>query len=480
MKRKLNFFICCFLAVMLGFGGIFLMLFSPKEATVSEKERRMFSAFPEINGDTLLSGEFQTGLDDFLSDNFIGRDQAIDLTESLTEALSVLSEDERMALETAEMEKALEAEAALNALKAQQAAADEPEQAPDDGFNQPDETPPDDGQEDWGSDFTDEPLPEETELPEDDDGGEEEKAGTYIKEKLTKTNAYMWFEDKDGRLEVRYTYPRDKINTFAQTLKLIRQNLPEDGTVHFVVSPLASQGRELRNSSKYVGWGSSVETALGEALDGAQGIYVYSAWDLLEPHVKGKTRMFYETDHHWTAEATYIVTSEMFRTQGLPVIPYEDYTYKAVVSANTTDKGLHDTFNALVPLYPTETCMIGPNYRKKIDAMAYNNKNYGVFCNGKLKTWPWKKIYSNAGTGRNCLVIADSFGEALAPWLFAYYDEVNMVDFRNGAYDHKAAGGYIKDNIKRYNISDVYVVCSTANDTRKNNVIYWMRKYLGY
>ena len=55
-----------------------------------------------------------------------------------------------------------------------------------------------------------------------------------------------------------------------------------------------------------------------------------------------------------------------------------------------------------------------------------------------------------------------------------------MVDFRNGAYDHKAAGGYIKDNIKRYNISDVYVVCSTANDTRKSNVTYWMRKYLGY
>ncbi len=84
MKRKLNFFICCFLAVMLGFGGIFLMLFSPKQSTVSEKERRMLTAFPEANGDTLLSGEFQTGLFDFLSDNFIGRDLAIDFTESVT------------------------------------------------------------------------------------------------------------------------------------------------------------------------------------------------------------------------------------------------------------------------------------------------------------------------------------------------------------------------------------------------------------
>ncbi|MCR4622339.1 MAG: hypothetical protein K5663_09705 [Clostridiales bacterium] len=481
MKRKLTFFTSCFLALMLGFGGLFLMMFSPKQATVSEKERRMLSAFPDLSRQTVLSGEFQTGLDDFLSDNFIGRELAIDLTDELTDAASVLTEDERMALETLEMEQALEKEAELTASGARQT-----QQEQDAPPAQPEEPVTDEPEKEFGSDgqidevpFEGEPAVE-GELSDDNDDSGQEAAGTYIKEKLTKTNAYMWFEDKEGRMEVRYTYPRDKIRTFAGTLKLIRKNLPEDGTVHFVVSPLASQGNELRNSTKYVGWGSSVETALNEELAETEGIYVYSAWELLEPYVKGKTRMFYVTDHHWTAEATYKVTAEMLKNQNLPVIPYEDYTYKAIISAATNKKGQHDTFNVLYPLYPSEGYMIGPNYSRKIEVMQYKNQGYHAFSNGGLKTWPWKQFKTGAGTGRNCLVIADSFGDALAPWLFAYYDEVNMVDFRGGAYDHMAAGGYIKDNIKRYKISDVYVVCSTANDTRKNNVIYWMRKYLGY
>lgn len=57
--------------VWLGLTG--LAWFSPAEE-MSEAERRPLAQFPEISGDTLLSGDFMTGFEDYTLDQFPGRD----------------------------------------------------------------------------------------------------------------------------------------------------------------------------------------------------------------------------------------------------------------------------------------------------------------------------------------------------------------------------------------------------------------------
>ena len=268
-------------------------------------------------------------------------------------------------------------------------------------------------------------------------------------------------------------------DTYAETLRMIKGLLPKDGVINFVEVPLASQANRWRDQQNvYSGWGSSLELMLYQSLGGAQGINVYSAWDLLAPYVCGETPMFYFTDHHWSAEAAYIVSSAMLEDQGLPVIPYSEYKYKAITSSAVDDSGRRDVFNCLYPLTPVHSYVVKNGQEHEISLMAYDVPTYTCFMNGSRE--PWRRIVTGAGSARKALVICDSFGNAFTPYLLPYYGEVHMCDFRNGYYDHNAAGGYIKDNIARYGIDDVYIIISTANDLRKDNSIKYLRRYLGF
>ena len=269
------------------------------------------------------------------------------------------------------------------------------------------------------------------------------------------------------------------MDTYAETLRLLKSCLPADGVIDFVQVPLAQQANRWRDQQDiYSGWGSSMELMLTQSLGGAANINVYSAWNLLAPYVCGETPMFYFTDHHWSAEAAYIVASAMLEDQGLPVIPYDEYSYKSITSSAVDEKGRRDMFNVLYPLTPVHSYVVSGGKEHEIGLMAYDVATYTSFMNGSRE--PWRRITTQAGTGRRALVICDSFGNAFTPYLLAYYDEVHMCDFRYGYYDHTAAGGYIKDNIARYGIDDVYIIISSANDLRKDNSIKYLRRYLGF
>ena len=198
---------------------------------------------------------------------------------------------------------------------------------------------------------------------------------------------------------------------------------------------------------------------------------------ILEPHIAAGEKMFYQTDHHWTAEGAYIVASEMMKAQGLPVVPYEEYDYKAIRSKARTKKGVRDTFNALYPLLPARSLIVTNRTNEtELPLMNYSVPTYRTFMNNTRK--PWRRIITGFNTGRRALVICDSFGNAFAPYLLPYYDEVHMADFRKGDFDKKLAGGSMGELMQYFGIDDVYIVTSTANGLRKNNSLIYLRKYL--
>ena len=108
--------------------------------------------------------------------------------------------------------------------------------------------------------------------------------------------------------------------------------------------------------------------------------------------------------------------------------------------------------------------------------MNYDSSTYTAYMNNSRR--PWRRVITGANTGRRALVICDSFGNAFAPYLLPYYDEVHMTDFRNDYYNKREAGGSIGELMEYHQIDDVYIVTSTANGLRKDNSIVYLRKYL--
>ena len=436
MKHRPGFILSVLFMVFLGLTGVFMLLFTQKDSTASEAENRMLQGFPSADPVNVGSGRFAAEFDDFLSDNLVGRDTAVRITDGILSAFSTISGDEAFEKKTQEMEQRLDAEGGDDA----------------------------------------------SAVSSQEDGDIELSAGRVLNTgevPIDSNKSYMWYVRTDGTLSLKYEYLKKNVDTYAETLRLLKTALPEDGIINFVEVPLASQANRWRDQQDvYSGWGSSLELMLQQSLAGAKNINIYSAWNLLSPYVCGETPMFYFTDHHWSAEAACIVCSAMLEDQGLPVIPYDEYSYKSITSSAIDENGRRDVFNVLYPLNPVRSYVVKRGVEHEISLMAYDVATYTCFMNGSRE--PWRRIVTSSDNGRKALVICDSFGNAFTPYLLAYYSEVHMCDFRYGYYNRDDAGGYIKDNIAKYGIDDVYIVISTANDLRKENSIKYLRQYLGF
>ena len=493
MKHKLSFIVALWWLIFCAVAGFFVVLLAEKQSHPSESENRMLAGFPGLNLSSVVSGDFMEGFEAFLSDGFFARDEAIDAAEGIMDAFNVLSADERMAIETAEMERRLASEAVSTARpdageaietdvpapEAEAVAADLPvaeEEAREAQGVSLEAMLPADEPMLSGADAADEPDSQAAALDETDDEGEETvmQAGAIP---LTAENSYLWYDMPDGSYTVNYTYENDKIAVYAETLRRMQRYLPADGVICFTQVPLSSMARRWTSQREsYVGWGSSVETVLENCLEGTERIYVFSTYDILEPYMQKTSRLFYHTDHHWSAEGAYLVFAEMMKRQNVPVIPYDEYEYKANPGKKTRT-GNYDTFNVLYPLLPGHSYVIRHvDEATEIDLMNYKTGSYLAFMNSTQL--PWRRVVTGANTGRKALVICDSFGNAFTPYLLPYYDEVHMCDFRYDRFDKDEVGGSIGFMLSYYRIDDVYIITSTANGLRKENSIKFLRKFL--
>lgn len=507
MKHKFSFTVALWWVILCAILGFFLIVATNKHSRLSETENRMLAAFPEANAQTLSSGEFMSGFEDFLSDAFFARDGVVQLTDGLLERFSLLSEDEKLVYQARDMEKRMASEGVNPAVDpnadaaepAEDRAAPQTFEAPVSradapaGDARPDATeaplmiafggaeegadadaPDEEADLDAGGDGMDAGGDGMDEADDDAEGGELDAA--LGKVPLTAANSFMWLEKSNGKLEKIYTFSNRDIGTFAETLKRIKAYLPADGLVLYTQVPLASIGNRWAHAKRsVVGWGSSCELVLEKYLEGEDDILIFNCMEILEPYMAAGAKLFYETDHHWTAEGAYLVAAEMFRRQGLPVIPYDEYAYKS--NRGKPKGGYQDTFNLLYPLLPGHSYIVSKiDQYSEIPLMDYGAHTYLGFMNNTR--YPWRRIITGANTGRKALVICDSFGNAFTPYLLPYYDEVHMCDPRSEYHHRGDAGASIGKLIQYHGIDDVYVVLSTANGLRKKNSLIYLRQYL--
>ena len=440
--------------------GVLLMLLTPRESRLSLTENRMLAGAPEISADSMVTGEFSAGVEEYLSDGFFARDQVISWTDGMLGLFDKRTEEEMHIQEAEEMDRLLTADAGGEE-EAEPEATEEPA---------PTETPAP------TPEAT--PVPTETPAPTATAEPEETPAVTAEPEEtpaatpraivpLDENAVYTLKLTKvDGGATQVYDYPAENVMTFAGVLNKLTEMLPEDGEVHYLQVPSAGVARRIRTNLKtYNGWVSDVEDALQSQVK--DNVYIHNAPALLSDAVAAKEDVFYQTDHHWTPLGAWYAVNSIMEKRGYPSLPYEEYEYDSKFIAK--DKaGREDWLHLLEPLGPTHSYLL--RHLTEVEELEFMNHEYRSYIayinNTRL---PWRRFTGGFGSQRKALLISDSFGNVFLPYLLPYYGEVHMTDLRDDYYDEELAGGTFAELVAYHQPDDIYVVLSTANGLNSHN-----------
>ncbi len=471
MKKLCVFLYIGCLLLLLG-GGVLLLYTAPREATPSQTENRMLEPFPQLDAEHVLSGEFSSAFERYLSDRFFQRDRWIALSKALQERLSLLSGADRVKL------------------AAMDAAIDEPEPAPatPGPTAAPASTPvpatpaptPTATPEATDPPATPEPTPAPAEeqprssltllshTPTPGSGRTPLHDYDVTKDTERQDAAAVKLVAADGSEKEIAQYKKWYIRHSASQFNRLAALLPEGG--HMYVA-MAQRGEHVIQYSmaldKYTAYVSEVEDYLEPLLD--ERITVFRTMDILEPHIRAGEYVYYMTDHHWTVRGAYYVHKAMVEAQGLQAVPLEDFkiarqpgyylgqNYSIV--AGLLPKGAKDYVELVEPRIPYTFYRV-KNITELTEYPLNDPNSSGYQAILWLNMRPWKMIRSYENTGRKMLLVCDSQGMAFAPYMACYYDEVHVVRPHETYYSVEQAGGTIKAYMDHYGIDDIYVIQS--------------------
>ena len=188
--------------------------------------------------------------------------------------------------------------------------------------------------------------------------------------------------------------------------------------------------------------------------------------------------IYFRTDHHWTPLGAYYVAQKFAETAGVPfrnIEAFEQHERDGFVgsmygySKDISVKRSPEKFVYYTPLdtaYTTTYRTVNLNSAGKPVSQTAPRKgdffmpkiyrgggSYSMFMGGDMKV---TKVVTSVDSPRRLLIIKDSFGNAIPPFLFGSFGEVHVVDFR---YFIDNLADYIRDNA----VTDVLLMNNIFN-----------------
>ena len=186
--------------------------------------------------------------------------------------------------------------------------------------------------------------------------------------------------------------------------------------------------------------------------------------------------IYFRTDHHWTGLGAYYAYTAICEAAGFDIVPLEDFEEwdqgefegSLYWKAPRPRKLKLDNVIAYVPPGDIETLVSTTNsggheapLLADMTQRAINTKYLTFLGTDYALTTVTNNSIPDAP---NCIVVKDSFGNALVPFLSQCYHKVYAIDYRKFT-------GTLKGMIKNYEIDDVifapYVIATQANDGNK-------------
>ena len=188
--------------------------------------------------------------------------------------------------------------------------------------------------------------------------------------------------------------------------------------------------------------------------------------------------IFFRTDHHWTnlgAYYAYTVAMEAAGLHPLDISKYKKEEYSPYLgsfyeqSENSPALGNNpDTCEAYIP--PDTVVMnvtqadgqVLEDWPMIADGTDYGtSEKYIIFIGGDN---PYTEITNEkAESNKSCIIVKESFGNALAPFFVSNYKNVYVIDYRHYS-------GRIQDLAKEKGATDVFI-CNNMSATRSEYLV---------
>jgi hypothetical protein len=481
MKKKIPYILAYWWVMALFALGLFVLIFADRSGGFSAAENRDLQSAPKFSFKNWFDGTFSREAEAFLTDQFPEREPVVKTANRMLGVFDATSEEERI------LDQAMIAELeGMNEGNDEETGFDEPVEPDDPDVIAAPETPvpasvtlPD---------LPETPAPVETPAP----GSDATAAPTPVDPAIKNTSTTRRFSLRkaDGTLTTRFNFGKGAIEDTIKSLNAYKAALPENGSVIFTYIPYSQDANEwLLYPDKFSGWYSDVEPTIQANVN--DGVYVFSTVNELEKHMQDGELCFFKTDHHWTGLGAFYMQRLMMRSFGVPSVSYDDFTYtvhedftgsiSSKVHALSGYRDLKDRLEVPGTLAPTRAFV----YRnvdqlvKEVRFMEPERVVYAAFLGGTHD--PFYVAETGFHTGHSAIVICDSFGLAIVPYIAPYYDRVCLVDFRDTHNFIKQSGGYnkLKPYFAHYGIDDVYFIVSRGCGINSSYMRSIVRKYLG-
>lgn len=224
---------------------------------------------------------------------------------------------------------------------------------------------------------------------------------------------------------------------FANMVSEYAYNLKGKTRVFSAVAPLSSAFIPAEKYRHYNGQNRRTLEAIRDNL--SNGAIFCDVFKSLNDHSSEK--LFFSTDHHWTAQGAYRAYEAFCKAAGFEPVPQSKmqkkvkYNFLGTLYERTRDQSVRqnaDTFTYYVPNVTTSAIKYGP--------YGYSGTKSGAFCHGSsggnsYSTFlcgdqPLTKITTSVKNGKKVVVIKNSMGNAFSVYLISHYEEVWVVDFR--------------------------------------------------
>jgi len=416
-----------FLVTVLALVGL-LSLVLPKP-TVSLYEKRELAAMPELSPQALWSGEWMRDFESHYADTFPGRDGFIAATAVLDDWKGIRGQDEIKIYATSQGGQPSAASPAPapeppSSSQPPASPSSEPSSSGGSGASEPE------GPEGSGS-SAGQSEPEPPSSPSSASEAPPEVPDGYL------TEGYCIVGDRGMTLFGGY---RPVAEEYAAILTKFADRVKGQAKVYNVVVPcsgefyLPEKYQSLSNSQK-----DNIAYLYSLLGENVTGVDAYS-------QISGHTDeyIYFRTDHHWTglgAYYAYMAFCQAAGIQGVDIDKVEKRTiegFLGTVYGATRDPRLGENpdwvdywitapnataqlylkgqENAPLSVYPWSESSAGGN-------------SYGVFI------WADNPLFAvhnpDLTNGKKALVLKESYGNAFAPWLFANYEDVYVIDYRH-------------------------------------------------
>lgn len=477
--KKLSFLLSYWWIMLLFTLGLAALAFGNPEGGESERENRTLQSAPRLTLGSWFDGRFMTEVEGYLGDQIPGRNAVLNASAGVMDLFDLRSDEERILAASVgrELEAAGEMGGGDDELLPQVTAVPAATPAPEVlsvSTPVPELTPVPENV----------PTPEPTPVPEITPEPTATPIDPAVKD-TSKTRSF-YYKKADGGVSTVFHFEKDAIESTISSLNAYRAALKEDGRVFFTYVPDSQRADKwLFNTKTYVGWHSDVEATIQANV--SEGVYVFSAVNEFEPHMQADEPVYFRTDHHWSGLGAYYMVSSMRSSQGQPAMSYSDFSYtvhekftgsiyqSALDMAGTSVYDRLEIPTELAPVF-SATYRNLDQFIKEVRYMEPERSSYSAFLGGTHE--PFYVVETGFHTGRNALVICDSFGNAFIPYLAPYYDKVCQIDLREEHSFISQRNASVKKYIDHWNIDDVYFIVSNGNGVNSSYMRRTVRKYL--